>query len=76
MRYTVPFIHTCHVKIPGAVHGFTTPFLRVEVSDTWTYGAGRHEVDPDCLQIDLCTYDLSVTFPIPESGDLHITRRA
>lgn len=71
--YTQPFDNYCQVTIPGTVHGFEhlTPD---DITCTDVNNPAK-PLTPAHIAIDDDTWDVTVTFVMPESGTVHIGPR-
>jgi hypothetical protein len=66
-NYAMPFTSATTVTIPGSTHQLGTAKLFVEVYDTETPAV---LVEPNEVQINPTTYDVTVSFASPQSGTL------
>jgi len=66
--YLHPFVNQCQVTIPGMVHPYETTDLAIWALDRWPDPQEAYEVPS--ATIDLQTLDLTVTFPVPQTGVL------
>jgi hypothetical protein len=66
-NYAMPFTSATTVTVPGSTHQLGTAKLFVEVYDT---EAPAVLVEPNEVQINPTTYDVTVSFAAPQSGTL------
>jgi hypothetical protein len=66
-NYAMPFTSATTLTVPGSTHHLGTAKLFVEVYDTETPAV---LVEPNEIQINPTTYDVTVTFASPQSGTL------
>jgi hypothetical protein len=66
-NYATPFASATTVTVPGSTHQMGTAKLFVEVYDTETPAV---LVEPNEVQINPTTYDVTVSFASPQSGTL------
>jgi hypothetical protein len=66
-NYALPFTSATTVTVPGSTHQLGTAKLFVDVYDTATPAV---LVEPDEVQINPTTYDVTVSFASPQSGTL------
>jgi hypothetical protein len=66
-NYATPFTSATTVTVPGGTHQSGTAKLFVEVYDTETPAV---LVEPNEVQINPTTYDVTVSFASPQSGTL------
>jgi hypothetical protein len=66
-NYAMPFTSATTVTVPGSTHQLGTAKLFVEVYDTESPAV---LVEPNEVQIDPTTYDVTVSFASPQSGTL------
>ena len=68
-NYFTSFTSATSVTVPGTVHNLNTANLVVECYDN---GTPEAIVEPDRVRIDPNTYDVTVTFAVPQTGRLVI----
>lgn len=64
-NYGMPFSGQQVVSIAGAVHGMGTANLVVECYDA---GAPARRIEPDAVEVNGSTYDVTISFSVPQSG--------
>jgi len=66
--YLHPFVNQCQVPIPGTQHPYETTDLAVWALDRWPDPQDVYDIG--VATIDLQTLDITVTFPVPQTGIL------